>query len=66
MNTLFSDFVTFKLELQNVANNQTEIRLFDIFKVEPDKGITSIENPKYYIYCSNENKIHFRFWFKQK
>ena len=66
MNTLFSNFVTFKLELQNVEKKQTEIRIFEIFEVEPNRDTISIENPKYYIYCSNENKIHFRFWFKQK
>jgi hypothetical protein len=47
------------LKLEVEINENIETLDFNISMIDAK----SFENPKYYIYCDNSNKIGFRFWF---
>lgn len=53
------------LKLEVEMNGNTKILDFNISQTDYSKS-AGMENPKYYIYCDNSNKIGFRFWFIQK
>lgn len=49
------------LKLEVDVNGKIDTLDFNISRIEPNTN--DIENPKYYIYCDNSNKIGFKFWF---
>jgi hypothetical protein len=51
------------LKLEVEKNGTIDKLDFNVSRIEPDTE--NFENPKYYIYCDNSNKIGFRFWFKK-
>lgn len=52
------------LKLEVEIDGNIDILDFNISMTEPNTS-SGMENPKYYIYCDNSDKIGFTFWFKK-
>lgn len=60
------DFVStniLPLKLEVEIDGKTDTLDFNISETDADRSYVSRENPKYYIYCDNSDKIGYKFWF---
>ncbi|MCW3793800.1 hypothetical protein OM416_19595 [Paenibacillus sp. LS1] len=51
------------LKLEVEIDGKTDTLVFNISETDADRSYVSRENPKYYIYCDNSDKIGYKFWF---